>query len=525
MKSIYIKLLALLIVLFVSAEGVRAQYMRVSHGFSLNSTRLIDGGAFRHSGYYAQFELTYEQILSQRFSLSFGASWQFGGMPMYSEDDEYTPKDYFKLYRVSIPVSLEYKFRLSDNLRFFVNGGVYVGYNYNFYGDEYDGYGYNDQEVYADYLNEGKSEDDEDYINSVSHKDAAEYCGLNLLAFGVSVGSGFELGNFRFYLQYRTDLMPFAKEVETVDNSQLTNAFNTLSFNAGYRFGGNKLYRTKSKVKAGTVKYPILSSGTTVTKTQPAATTTKPATTTKQKSAVAVAATKTTTPKSTPVVEESPKSAPITKATIIADDSERLNYIRVGLNLAKMTNDYENDYFKNARKQGYYLGYGFHKPFSTPNLYWGMEFALTTRGYMEKWDFSDEGEGEIKFYLSTHSVMVSPFNIGYKYQLPYDLKVDLHLGTFVSYDYAGEFVDKYSNYPEDNSTMSIKDFNDLAFENDYDCTNYERIDAGLIFGFGVWYQDKYNFDISFRNGFVSPFANSSTTRKSRNLMLRLGYSF
>jgi hypothetical protein len=61
---------------------------------------------------------------------------------------------------------------------------------------------------------------------------------------------------------------------------------------------------------------------------------------------------------------------------------------------------------------------------------------------------------------------------------------------------------------------------------------FQRFDAGIQAGVGVWYK-KFNFDITYQRGFVSAcdvmidWSDSDASYKvfSSNLMLRVGYSF
>ncbi len=516
MKNIKSKLLVLLLALLVSTPMVRAQYVRLSSGFTILSNHSSDLDSEKNFNYTPQFELSYEQILSQRLSVSLGANYKMVEFlvdegPFYYSYNyrNYSGPRYTSHERLEIPLSLEYKVRLGDNLRFLIIGGLHFGWNH--------GFDYQVEDTYTDFLNSGKTWEDEGYVYDANQNDAAKYCGFNPFTFGARAGAGFEVGNLRFYLLYQRDFMKTAEYSDNFDNSDYQSAYSDLSFNFGYRFGGNKLYKTKSKAKSGTANYPILESGKTVTVTKPAATTTVTTTTA---ATATKATTKTTTTKAvvaepTTEVAAAPTYTSSPSAAIISDKPETFKYIRVGLNLAKMTSDYESSYYKNGRKAGYYFGYGFHKPFDkVENLYWGMEYALSSRGYSEKWDFDGEKAND---YLMAHSIVASPFNIGYKYQLPYDLKLDLHLGIFASYDYAGNFGTKYSDYPEDDFSISITDYNGFA---DY---KYLRIDAGLTFGFGVWYQDKYNFEFAFQNGLVNTF--QSDLCKSHNFMIRVGRAF
>ncbi|MFI3320216.1 MAG: outer membrane beta-barrel protein [Rikenellaceae bacterium] len=155
-----------------------------------------------------------------------------------------------------------------------------------------------------------------------------------------------------------------------------------------------------------------------------------------------------------------------------------------------------------SRKTGYYLGYGVYNDLSLPGSYWSWELGLGSRGYVAEF-------GDSKTSLMAHNIQFAP-SVGFKYEVYDDVKVDLHLGLYTAIDYAGRIKYEDGDYEE---KANISDFDD----------EYNRFDLGLGYGFGVWYQKKYNLDFSFQNGFVNSFSDGKN--KTRNFMLRLGYAF
>lgn len=178
--------------------------------------------------------------------------------------------------------------------------------------------------------------------------------------------------------------------------------------------------------------------------------------------------------------------------------------VRGGMNVGKFVGDGADD---TDSKIGYDVAFSFQKPIKDAGLFWGMEFALGTRGYSIKED-GGYGEGE-DFKQMSHAFRWSPFTLGYRYDINDKFAVDAHLGAFVSVDYAGKI-----KWGDDD--LSIGDW-DQWYEDDWN-----RFDAGMALGFGVWY-DRFNLDFTWQRGFVD--AISDWDVYSSNLMLRLGVAF
>ncbi len=216
--------------------------------------------------------------------------------------------------------------------------------------------------------------------------------------------------------------------------------------------------------------------------------------------------------------------------------TESTSFVRIGLNLGTMSEFDEFDFDEDMRQMGYYVGCGFNKTLpAISGLYWGMEVALTTRGYSGRDEYSNGryyygteyyDEKEYKDTYIAHSFMAIPYNMGYKYQIPSTgIKVDFHLGLYLSYDYAGRvyetteyFSSEYDISDKDKETYTIKE----AWDDDY-C----RYDVGLNFGFGVWF-NRLNLDVSFQRGYI-PMVEywldyNENLGKTRNITIKLGYA-
>ena len=193
------------------------------------------------------------------------------------------------------------------------------------------------------------------------------------------------------------------------------------------------------------------------------------------------------------------------RSSIVKTEKQASNtqwFLRGGLNLMKMNAGDNMDALKS--NIGYNVNVGFAKPMGSAGAYWGMDFGLTSRGYKIK----DEGE---KIKSIAHAVQVSPFTFGWKFDVLDNLTIDPHIGAFVSCDYTSK-----SKY--DGESWSWSDEAD-AMEVDYN-----RFDAGLNVGVGVWY-NRFNLDFSYQHGFIDVYSDMEDGFKSNNFMIRFGIAF
>ena len=175
--------------------------------------------------------------------------------------------------------------------------------------------------------------------------------------------------------------------------------------------------------------------------------------------------------------------------------SETMWYLRGGLNMAGFAGDGAEDM---DRKAAYDFTIGFQKPISHMGVYWGMDFGLGSRGSKVE-----------KLKIMTNNLKISPFTFGWRYGVTDDIHIDGHIGAFASFDYLGKV--KY-----DDKSIGMGDWeDDLGIE-------WNRFDAGMNIGFGVWY-DRFNLDFTFQRGFMEAAKDSETY--TSNLLLRLGVAF
>ncbi|MGN0205676.1 MAG: outer membrane beta-barrel protein [Muribaculaceae bacterium] len=215
-------------------------------------------------------------------------------------------------------------------------------------------------------------------------------------------------------------------------------------------------------------------------------------------------------------------SAQIVQSTMlnIKKENKTTWFVRAGMSInnaaGDATKEVKDDGASVGSKFGYDVSVGFQRRIGSSGLYWGEELGFGTRG--AKMSYKDE-EGEENSSLLAHNVKFLPFVLGYKYGITDDIKLDAHLGGFASYDIAGtgstEWKDGYDDGEKADSSLGELDEDE----------GYQRFDAGIHVGIGVWYK-RYNLDLSYQKGFISVsdyFNNKSVC--SSNLMIRLGISF
>lgn len=209
--------------------------------------------------------------------------------------------------------------------------------------------------------------------------------------------------------------------------------------------------------------------------------------------------------------------------------SESIWIMRLGLGFDKMKGDdwKGEDGLELGSKLGYDLSYEFNKQLgNVPGLYWGMEFGLGSRGYSASYEYSDEDWWEKQDEkLVAHNVRVSPFIIGYKYQLSDNVALDAHLGAFASFDYVG----KYRIEGSDEEESWDEDFGMGDWEEDLNY-DWNRFDAGIRLGGGIWYKN-FNLDVTWHKGFIKPltiiddYEDVEMKATASNVLVRLGIAF
>lgn len=205
---------------------------------------------------------------------------------------------------------------------------------------------------------------------------------------------------------------------------------------------------------------------------------------------------------------------------------------------------------------GYIFTVGFNKSFGNHPLYWGMELGLGVRGYKthavkdSRIEY-DLGNMSGNHYivntsdetLTCYNAQILPFTIGYKYSFLERMAIDIHVGAYASYDFAGKdkiYTSKESHYSgtAGNNDKFEKKKNSIKIS---DMDHLHKYDAGLNIGIGYWF-GRFNVDLTYQRGFIPLFkggdemvdiggkGKKGDQREkgnffSSNFQLRLGYAF
>ncbi|MDE7152867.1 MAG: PorT family protein [Muribaculaceae bacterium] len=203
----------------------------------------------------------------------------------------------------------------------------------------------------------------------------------------------------------------------------------------------------------------------------------------------------------------------VSSRTFVKSKTETVWYARLGMSINNIAGTDTDNYDSVGSKMGMDIDFGFNRAIGKSGLYWSMELGIGTRGYSS--EYEDRYDGDVKAGLLAWNVKYSPFTIGYKYSLTDNIKLDGHLGGFVSYDFSGKLTEKFyfegDHHGDDSDSWSLSELD-----------GYQKFDAGMQVGIGVWYK-KFNFDITYQRGFIDMSDEASGT--SSNLMFRVGYAF
>lgn len=190
----------------------------------------------------------------------------------------------------------------------------------------------------------------------------------------------------------------------------------------------------------------------------------------------------------------------VTSRTLVKSKSQTMWYGRVGLSLNNVAGAPSE--MGAGAKAGLDVDFGFHRNIGKAGAYWGMELGVGTRG--ASFDIEDYDDGKISADYSAWNIKYSPVTLGYKYSLTDDIKIDGHLGAFLSYDFSKKF--------------------EIEGEDVIDDMDYLDFDAGMQIGAGIWWK-RFNLDFTYQRGFVNIFDGSDDSLNSSNFEIRLGYAF
>lgn len=205
--------------------------------------------------------------------------------------------------------------------------------------------------------------------------------------------------------------------------------------------------------------------------------------------------------------------------TFAKEESNTTWYTRLGLSFNNIAGNPEylpwsnqGSDFSWGTKAGYDISFGFQKPISHSDIYWGMDLGIGTRGYTNNYLLRDGNK--INEKLNTHNVNFSPLTFGYKHEIFDQLSIDLHIGGYFSYDFAYK---QNLTYDETGETYDeIESYNSID-------EHLVRYDAGIAAGAGVWY-NRFNLDFTYQRGFINAIEYDEDMHSSK-FMVRIGVRF
>ena len=180
------------------------------------------------------------------------------------------------------------------------------------------------------------------------------------------------------------------------------------------------------------------------------------------------------------------------------------------------TNNFVGDGMDEAAKAkaGYNIGFEFNRSIRDKGAYWGMDFLFGSRG----WKYNESGDDwEYTSKFTSHNFQWAPFTFGWKIKVTDKFVIDPHIGLFYSVDFAGKQSFSYEDrYDKEEEEIGIYD---------EEFGDYIPVDLGMKIGVGVWFNNKFNLDLTYQRGFVTPFDMDSYTANASNFLIRLGYAF
>ena len=170
---------------------------------------------------------------------------------------------------------------------------------------------------------------------------------------------------------------------------------------------------------------------------------------------------------------------------------------------------------------GYNVAAGFqYKLAKKLGLYLGADIGIGSRGnlwqYSSKPVLSVDPEVTLTKQYFTHSVKLTPLQIGYRFNVTYSFCIDPHIGGYVSYDIAGkEKVNVITGYSNSAKETNIKDDE-----------TYNRFDAGINPGIALWF-GPFGVDFTYQRGFINANKDENNTAEAytENFLIGLAFRF
>ena len=208
-------------------------------------------------------------------------------------------------------------------------------------------------------------------------------------------------------------------------------------------------------------------------------------------------------------------------------------FVRGGVSLNSISGDFvkdwkdlasaSNDKMSFGMKVGFDVSAGFQRYFGKKNAYWGLELGIGTRGFSSKYDdvYTTHVDGNDVDKTDTYKASLNNINVklpiffGYCQPIGEHLKIDAHVGPYVSYDFSRSAKDDDGIFESHRSYSTLKD---MAKE------DVLGLDVGAAVGIGLWY-DHFLFDITYQKGFFETVKYGDDKATSSHIMFRIGYGF
>lgn len=206
-----------------------------------------------------------------------------------------------------------------------------------------------------------------------------------------------------------------------------------------------------------------------------------------------------------PKTKEKPVKEPKeTKPFVNPLSKKQMFYVKAGLALNKI---HFYDGFLNPGfrfKTGEVLDLGYSRYIKNSKFYWAAELGLTTRSVRTEIYIVDMDDMVFTCpFIVHHGIKASPVIFGYRFILPRDFAIDLRLGGYFAYYYAGKMLGGY-DYTEENG-FNYYTWNASTDDEEHYSPYFKmqrRYNAGFETGIAFWYK-RFCFDFTYNTGFVS----------------------
>lgn len=153
-------------------------------------------------------------------------------------------------------------------------------------------------------------------------------------------------------------------------------------------------------------------------------------------------------------------------------------------------------------KMGYEFELGHAWMLGSEGAHLDLALGFASRGFKSE-------EDDYKESLTAHQVYLAP-TFGWKFKVADNIAIDPHVGAFFGYDMGGKLKQEDEYDSEDYDLGDIDDYN--------------RFDAGMKFGAGVWF-GKFNVDFAYKTSFTKLVDTDEDAPKTHSFEISVAYAF